>query len=89
MSAPSNDNSNATPDKSDSNKMNPSTLSYAMAAIVLGSSAGMTFYSRRSGQMLSRMKQVTENQRLRNPPKFGPPTRAEWEKLRPRHSFDD
>mmetsp|Transcript_7208 Transcript_7208/g.9362 ORF Transcript_7208/g.9362 Transcript_7208/m.9362 type:complete len:89 (-) Transcript_7208:385-651(-) len=80
------DNSGGAPTSSATK--DPSTLSFVIAAIVLGSSAGMTLYTRKSGAMLSRMKQVTDNEMRRNPPKFGPPTKAEWEKLRPRH-FDD
>lgn len=67
----------------------PSTFSFILAVLVVGSSAGMTLYTRRAGSMLNQMKQIEKNQVLRNPPKFGPPTRAEWEKMRPRHSLDD
>jgi hypothetical protein len=67
----------------------PSGLSYAIAFFVLGASAGMTMYTRRTGQMLSRMEQITENQLKRNPPKYGPPTRAEFEKMRNRWSSSD
>lgn len=62
----------------------PSTLAYAMGIIVVGASAGLTLYFKRSPDILGRMEQYAANQLARNPPKFGPPTRAEWEKMRPR-----
>mmetsp|Transcript_7820 Transcript_7820/g.15651 ORF Transcript_7820/g.15651 Transcript_7820/m.15651 type:complete len:105 (+) Transcript_7820:182-496(+) len=67
-----------------SDHLTPTGLSYAMAFFILGASAGMTMYTRSSGQMLSRIEQYTANQLKRNPPKFGPPTRAEFEKMKNR-----
>lgn len=67
----------------------PSTLSYAIAILVLGSSAGFTLYTKRAGSMLRAMKQVEENQLKRNPKKVGPPTKEQWEKLRPRIDKDE
>lgn len=66
-----------------------SALQFAIMAVVLGSSAGMTLYTKRSNSMLQTMNQITKNQLARNPPKFGPPTKKEWEKLRPRFEKDD
>ena len=62
--------------------MTPTGLSYAMAIFILGASAGMTMYTRRTGSMLSRMEEYTANQLKRNPPKYGPPTREEFEKMK-------
>jgi len=67
-----------------SDHVTPTGLSYAMAFFILGASAGMTMYARNSGQMLSRINSYTSNQLKRNPPKFGPPTRAEYEKMKNR-----
>ncbi|GAX14505.1 hypothetical protein FisN_11Hh033 [Fistulifera solaris] len=66
-----------------------SALQFAIMAVVLGSSAGMTLYTKRTGSMLQTMNQITQNQLAKNPPKFGPLTKKEWEKLRPRFEKDD
>jgi hypothetical protein len=73
-----------TPSSPISNHFSPTTLSYAMAIFVLGASAGMTMYTRRTGAMLSRIHQYEVAQKLRNPPKYGPPTKAEYEKMKVR-----
>ena len=69
-----------------SSSLSPSTLSYVIAAIVLGSSAGMTLYTRKAGSMLGRMNELTKAatklEVRRHPPTFGPPTKTEFEKLR-------
>jgi hypothetical protein len=73
-----------------SNDYSPTALQLGIAILVLGSSAGMTLYTKKTGAMLSRMNQITENQLRRSPPKrIGPPTKAEWEKLRPRFDKED
>jgi hypothetical protein len=67
----------------------PTALQLTIAALILGTSAGFTMYTRRAGSMLQAMKQVEKNQLQRNPPKAGPPTKEQWEKLRPRIDKDD
>jgi hypothetical protein len=49
----------------------------------------MTLYTKKTGAMLSRMNMITENQLRRNPKRIGPPTKLEWEKLRPRFDKED
>lgn len=77
---------NSTSDNNNNSNSNlsPSALTYAVAFFMLGASAGMTLYTRRSGQMLSRMEDYTANRLRRNPPHFGPPTKAEFEKMKNR-----
>ena len=58
-------------------------------AVVLGSSAGFTLYTKKANGMLQAMKQVEKNRLKRNPPKIGPPTKEEWEKMRPRFEKGD
>jgi len=67
----------------------PTALQLGIAALVLGSSAGMTLYTKKTNAMLQSMKRVQENQLRRNPPKFGPPTKKEWDKMKPRIHSDD
>ena len=67
-----------------SDHFSPNAITYAMAIFMLGASAGMTLYTKRTGQILLRMEQYEANQLRRNPPKFGPPTREEFERLKER-----
>jgi len=61
-----------------------------IAVLVLGTSAGFTLYTRKAGSMLQRFEQVTENQlRHRGRPKFGPQTKEQWDKTRPRIDKDE
>mmetsp|Transcript_28567 Transcript_28567/g.43922 ORF Transcript_28567/g.43922 Transcript_28567/m.43922 type:complete len:80 (+) Transcript_28567:118-357(+) len=57
-----------------------STMQMGVALMLLGSSAGLTMYTRRTGAMITRLNQYTKNS---NQLKtfFGPPTRAEFEKM--------
>lgn len=67
----------------------PTALQLGIAAVVLATSAGFTLYSRKADAMLRRMEQITENQMRRSPPKFGPPTKLQSEKMRTRIDNDD
>ena len=80
---------NPSPPQTTKDSEGVSALQFAIMAVVLGSSAGMTLYTKRSGSMLQTMNQISQNQLAKNPPKFGPPTKKEWEKLRPRFEKDD
>lgn len=58
--------------------------------LIVGASAGMTLYTRKTQAMLNQLKKMEDNKALRLPKKkFGPPTREEWEKLRSRWTNDD
>lgn len=67
----------------------PIAVPLSIAALMLGISAGFTMYPRKVGSMLQRMKLVDQARLKRNPPKYGPPTKEEWEKMRPRFDKDD
>ena len=67
----------------------PTALQLGIAVIVLGSSAGFTMYTRKTGAMLRTMENITANQLRNRPPKYGPPSKAEWEKLKPRIDKDE
>jgi hypothetical protein len=61
-----------------------------MGLLIVGASAGLTLYTKKTQSMLNQFKRVEKNKKMRLPKeKFGPPTKAEWEKIRPRWSNDD
>jgi hypothetical protein len=67
----------------------PTALSLGIMIVILGTSAGFTLYTKKTGSMLQAMNKVTENQLRNRPPKLGPMTRSEWEKMRPRIDKDE
>jgi hypothetical protein len=67
----------------------PTALQHGIALLVLGTSAGLTLYTRKADSMLRRMEQVAENQLKRQRPVFGPPTREYAEKMKPRIDKDE
>ena len=76
------------PTGSSSNSITP--LQLTMAAIILGTSAGLTLYTKKTSAMLQTMEKVNKNVAQRKgPPKFGPRTKMEWEKWRNRWEKDD
>ena len=67
----------------------PTAFQLTIAALVLGTSAGFTMYTKKTASMIRTMNQVNENVLRNRPPHFGPPTKQEWEKLRPRIDRDE
>jgi hypothetical protein len=61
-----------------------------MGLLIVGASAGLTLYTKKTKAMLTQMDRVKKNQDMRKPhKKFGPPTKKEWEKLRNRWEDND
>lgn len=60
-----------------------------LGLMILGASAGMTLYTKKTQAFLNQMKRVQQNVETRNPKKFGPPTKEEYEKMKPRINDDD
>jgi hypothetical protein len=61
-----------------------------MGLLIVGASAGLTLYTRKTQSLLNQWKRVEKNKQVRLPKKkFGPPTKQEWERQRPRWSDDD
>lgn len=57
---------------------------------MVGASAGLTLYTKKTRAMLEQMKRVERNREMRLPKKkFGPLTRDEWARVRPRWNDDD
>mmetsp|Transcript_4773 Transcript_4773/g.9114 ORF Transcript_4773/g.9114 Transcript_4773/m.9114 type:complete len:112 (-) Transcript_4773:426-761(-) len=68
----------------------PTPFQIGIGLLIVGASAGMTLYTRKTQAMLNQMKRMEENRAMRLPKKkFGPPTKEEWEKLRNRWTNDD
>lgn len=60
-------------------------LQLSAVCIILGASAGLTLYTKRTGQMLTQLERASKNAAERKgPPKLGPKTYLEWEKTRNR-----
>eukprot|EP00986_Skeletonema_menzelii_P003160 scaffold932_cov139-Skeletonema_menzelii.AAC.19 len=80
----------AADDKSSSSSGGITPLQYTFAAIILGASAGLTLYTKRTSTILHHMERASKNATERKgPQKFGPKTKSEWEKLRNRWEKDD
>jgi hypothetical protein len=89
QTATDNDNKiNNTTSSSSSSGITPLQLTFA--AIILGASAGLTLYTKRTSTILHHMERASKNATERKgPQKFGPRTKSEWEKLRNRWEKDD
>ena len=66
-----------------------SSLPLGIMILLLGTSAGFTLYTKKTGSMLSAMKQIEKNQLRNRPPKFGPETKEMHEKMKPRIDKDE
>jgi len=65
-------------------------LQMAMGLMLVGASAGLTLYTKKTASILSHMDKMKKAKEIRmGPKKFGPPTKQEWEKLRPRMDDDE
>jgi hypothetical protein len=65
-------------------------LQFGLAAIILGASAGLTLYTKKTSHMLNQLERASANVAQRKgPPKFGPKTKTEWEMSRNRWEKDD
>ena len=73
----------------DTSTKEPSALALPLFLVVLASSAGFTMYTKRAGSMLQGMERINQNVLRNHPPKHGPPTKAQYEKLRPRIDKDE
>lgn len=65
-------------------------LQLALGAVLLGASAGLTLYTKRTGGMIAQLDRASRNAAVRQgPPKYGPKTKLEWERTRNRWESDD
>ena len=57
---------------------------------MVGTAAGFTAYTKRSGQMLKQLEFIAKQKQRRTPPRpVGPMTKEEWDKIRPRFDKDE
>ena len=71
-------------------KYSATNLQIAIGVLMVGASAGLTLYTRKTQSMLQQMEKVSKQAAVRQGPvKAGPPTKAEWDKIRPRLRDDD
>jgi hypothetical protein len=59
----------------------------AVFLVMLGASAGFTLYTRKTDSMLKQMSKIKKFRPL--PVKYGPITKQEWEKIKPRWGKGD
>ena len=64
-------------------------LQYGCAAIILGASAGLTLYTKKTSHVLNQLERASKNKLQRQPPKVGPKTIQQHEKTRNRWEKDD
>ena len=74
----------------ETNNNSSSAFQIGCGLMILGASAGLTLYTKKTQSMLNQMKRVEENRALRLPKKkVGPMTKPEWEKMRNRWTEAD
>mmetsp|Transcript_27576 Transcript_27576/g.26436 ORF Transcript_27576/g.26436 Transcript_27576/m.26436 type:complete len:96 (+) Transcript_27576:196-483(+) len=85
---PTNTNSGGTTSTSTTYTATPFQI--GLGLMLVGASAGLTLYTKKTQSMLTQLKRVDKNRQMRQPKKkYGPPTQQQWEKMRPRWSDDD
>mmetsp|Transcript_2215 Transcript_2215/g.6452 ORF Transcript_2215/g.6452 Transcript_2215/m.6452 type:complete len:103 (+) Transcript_2215:93-401(+) len=68
----------------------PTAIQHLAGILIVGASAGLTLYTKKTRTMLNQMERVSKSQAQRKgPPKLGPKTKEEHEKTRPRLDGDD
>lgn len=73
-----------------SDKSYPTAFQYGMGLLLIGTSAGLTLYTKKTQSILNQMNQMKRNRDMRLPKKSeGPLTKEEWEKTRSRWEKDD
>jgi hypothetical protein len=72
------------------NNNNNNMFSMIVVLGMVGAAAGFTMYTKRAGTMLKQMEQISKNKARRMPPpRVGPKTKEEWDKIRTRFDKDD
>mmetsp|Transcript_35159 Transcript_35159/g.85157 ORF Transcript_35159/g.85157 Transcript_35159/m.85157 type:complete len:94 (+) Transcript_35159:227-508(+) len=85
----SSSSSSKPPQHPDTSFHNEALVKVIVGGMVL-TSAGFAMYTRRTGQLLKQMEHASKSKAKRMPPpKIGPMTQSEWDKVRPRIDKDD
>ncbi len=75
----------ASPNNNSGQDYKPTLFQMSMGLIIVGASAGMTLYTKKTKAMLDQMKRVEQTRQSRLPKKkFGPSTKENWDKMRNR-----
>ncbi len=84
-------NKNQAQNSNNQQEYKPTMFQISMGLLMVGASAGLTLYTKKTRAMLDQMKRVERNREMRLPKrKFGPLTRDEWERTRSRwNDYDD
>ena len=83
-------NQNQTQPQAEDTSNRPTLFQLSLGILMIGASAGMTLYTKKTKAMLDQMKRVERNRQARLPKKrYGPLTREEWEKMRNRWNDND
>eukprot|EP00591_Stephanopyxis_turris_P002823 CAMPEP_0195524266 /NCGR_PEP_ID=MMETSP0794_2-20130614/23987_1 /TAXON_ID=515487 /ORGANISM="Stephanopyxis turris, Strain CCMP 815" /LENGTH=94 /DNA_ID=CAMNT_0040654443 /DNA_START=128 /DNA_END=412 /DNA_ORIENTATION=- len=68
----------------------PKAVQYMLAGIMIGAAAGLTLYTKKTGQLIAQIDKSTAAKAARMPKrKPGPKTKEEYEKTRTRIDNDD
>mmetsp|Transcript_5346 Transcript_5346/g.8182 ORF Transcript_5346/g.8182 Transcript_5346/m.8182 type:complete len:89 (-) Transcript_5346:504-770(-) len=87
MTVTNNTNSKAT---TNANPYGPTPVQIGLGMLILGASAGLTLYTKKTQALLSQFKRASDNKAMRLPKKkFGPMTRSEADRVRSRWTEDD
>jgi hypothetical protein len=71
-------------------KTYPTAFQYGMGLLLIGTSAGLTLYTKKTQSILNQMNRMKRNRDMRLPKKLeGPLTKEEWERTRSRWEKDD
>jgi hypothetical protein len=68
----------------------PTAVQLGLGMLILGASAGLTLYTKKTQQLLSQFKRASDNKAIRLPKKKdGPMTKSEADKMKNRWTEDD
>ena len=68
----------------------PTAVQLGLGMLILGASAGLTLYTKKTQQLLSQFKRASDNKAMRLPKKkFGPMNKSEADKMKNRWTEDD
>ena len=81
----SDNNTNTNTQTQEQEQNRPTAFQISLGILMIGASAGLTLYTRKTAAMLEQFKRVEKNRQMRLPKKeFGPMTKEQWEMMRNR-----
>mmetsp|Transcript_24261 Transcript_24261/g.29102 ORF Transcript_24261/g.29102 Transcript_24261/m.29102 type:complete len:89 (+) Transcript_24261:541-807(+) len=67
----------------------PTALQMTFGVMLVGASAGLTLYTKKTQSMLNHMDKLKQQKLIRNPPPYGPVSKKDYEKMKPRLDKDE